>query len=424
MSKTAVEQRSSIHVKAALRSDLPERQRLQILYERHRSYYENALKKYSGKLRKILIKTGINFSIKSRVKSFDSYFEKILRLRKEKQSNINIHDLLGIRVVCPFLEDINVVEKQIAASFTVLETERKNQKNSVREFSYDSVHLLILDPNISGNVAMPYVDNLCEIQLRTILQDAWAEVEHELIYKANFSLFNESIKRKLASLNASLTLSDIIFQEIRDYQKEIELRRERCREDINQMLDLPGGQDASKNTIGVAPSGIKPTFEFSLAPKSDLERRLFEALEAHSEHQYERAVQIYSNVIRMKVKPNVKSIVYNHRGMALFVQGKYNKAVQDFSKAIRNNPKDARLYNNRGMAYRMLKKYDLALKDFDTSIDLNVYQHEAYHIRALTYFDLMDYSNAIEDCRQALSINPQFEASQNLKAIILEKLGY
>ncbi len=62
---------------------------------------------------------------------------------------------------------------------------------------------------------------VCEIQLRTILQDAWAEVEHELVYKSDISLPNQSIRRKLASLNATLTLSDLIFQEIRDYQKEI-----------------------------------------------------------------------------------------------------------------------------------------------------------------------------------------------------------
>ena len=53
------------------------------------------------------------------------------------------------------------------------------------------------------------------------MQDAWAEVEHELVYKSDITLPNQSIRRKLASLNATLTLSDLIFQEIRDYQKEI-----------------------------------------------------------------------------------------------------------------------------------------------------------------------------------------------------------
>jgi putative GTP pyrophosphokinase len=38
------------------------------------------------------------------------------------------------------------------------------------------------------------------VQLRTILQDAWAEVEHELIYKSDIKLPNASIRRKLAAL--------------------------------------------------------------------------------------------------------------------------------------------------------------------------------------------------------------------------------
>jgi putative GTP pyrophosphokinase len=55
---------------------------------------------------------------------------------------------------------------------------------------------------------------VCEVQVRTILQDAWAEVEHELVYKAEFTPFDEPMKRKLAALNANLTLSDMLFQEI------------------------------------------------------------------------------------------------------------------------------------------------------------------------------------------------------------------
>src|SRR5690606_12002199 len=61
-----------------------------------------------------------------------------------------------------------------------------------------------------------------EVQVRTILQDAWAEVEHELIYKNHFRYPNsDSIRKKLAAVNASLSLADMIFQEIRDTQKEM-----------------------------------------------------------------------------------------------------------------------------------------------------------------------------------------------------------
>ena len=64
--------------------------------------------------------------------------------------------------------------------------------------------------------------HVVEVQVRTILQDAWAEVEHELIYKSHFRFPNsDSIRKKLAAVNASLSLADMIFQEIRDAQKEM-----------------------------------------------------------------------------------------------------------------------------------------------------------------------------------------------------------
>ena len=82
-----------------------------------------------------------------------------------------------------------------------------------------------------------------EVQLRTILQEAWAEVEHELVYKAEFTPFDEPMKRKLAALNANLSLSDIIFQEILDYQRrltsELERRRSAFYGKIEDVMDRP-----------------------------------------------------------------------------------------------------------------------------------------------------------------------------------------
>jgi putative GTP pyrophosphokinase len=125
---------------------------------------------------------------------------------------VTINDFFGLRIVCPFLEDIETVSSLIASHFEILETERKANQHSFREFGYDSVHLAIpLTTQLTGR-SMPGVRKVCEIQLRTTLQEAWAEVEHELVYKSDISLPNQSIRRKLASLNATLTLSDLIFK--------------------------------------------------------------------------------------------------------------------------------------------------------------------------------------------------------------------
>ena len=402
---------------------IPERQKLHILYDRYRHQYENMLRKLVRRINKILVHSNINYTIKYRLKAFDSFFEKLVQLRDAGNQPVNITDFLGIRIISPFLEDLDLVENLLNREFKILEVERKNEKNSFREFSYDSIHLLIDIPDKPENGFIPFVSRVCEIQLRTILQDAWAEVEHELIYKANFSLLNEPIKRKLASLNASLTLSDIIFQEIRDYQKEIESRRKKCRNSIDEKLDIGNGisiLSGIENNQKIEQYVSADPVQFK--PKSQLEKLLFDALEEHSKNEFERAIEIYSSILRMKPKPHVRSIVYNHRGMAYFALAEYIKSIKDFTRALEYNAKNTRILNNRGLAFRMIKNFENALKDLDRSLELNEYLSETYHLRALIFSDLNDSVKAIENCNKALDIKPDYEPAIHLKTLLVSKL--
>ncbi len=409
----------------AVKTPIPERERLSMLYDRYRNEYDAALKKMQRRLRKILLKTDINFNIKFRLKSFDSYFNKILRQRKQNIYPIAINDLIGLRVIVPFLEDVDSIQDLIKEHFSIAEIEYKGADNSFREFGYSSVHILVdLPPGIIEN-SIPYVRKTCEIQLRTILQDAWAEVEHELVYKANISLLNGSIKRKLASLNASLTLSDIIFQEIRDYQKSI--AQWQAQRQNHFMEKIQEGQDISILSALEVPQAVPTETELTLEtlkPKNELESLIFEALEAHSNNRIEQALNIYSKILRMKLNPKIRSIIYNHRGMAYFVQSEYDKAVKDFSRAIDYDPQNIKAFNHRGLSFRMLRQYDRALLDFETSLEMDPYQHETYHMRALTFFDMNDLARSLDDCEKALSINKDFAPAKHLKRVVSSKLGF
>ncbi|MEJ2055590.1 MAG: tetratricopeptide repeat protein, partial [Calditrichaceae bacterium] len=367
--------------------------------------YENILRKLVRKINLLFIQTSIETTVKYRLKSFNSFFNKLSHLRNGDNKPVAINDFIGIRIICPFLEDLSQVEDIITENFDVLEVERKNEKHSFREFSYDSIHLLINIEDKFENGSIPHTKKVCEIQLRTILQEAWAEVEHELIYKANFSLLNEPIKRKLASLNASLTLSDIIFQEIRDYQKEIEARRQKCRTSVEKKMEIPS--DISildpENAANKPPK--KTAKNIPLKPKSELERLLFDALEAHSNNNFDQAIEIYSTILRMRPKAHVRSIIYNHRGMAYFSLSEYNKSLKDFTRALEYSPKNTRI-----------------LQDLHHSLEIDEYQHETFHQRALVHYDLEDYAKAIEDCDRALDTQTDYEPAQNLKIILVSKL--
>lgn len=397
----------------------PDRGRLKAAYEALRPGYEAALQSVYKKVRALLEKHGYTPTIKYRVKRFEAYFKKLQRNKgrsgKEEQSAIT--DLLGLRIICPFLEDLEQVEGLLAGHFEVIETVRKGADHSFREFGYDSVHLLVrlqsglLPSDLPGSRAV------CEIQLRTILQEAWAEVEHELIYKSDIALPNDSIRRKLASLNATLTLSDLIFQEIRDYQKEIRHKGRKRRQSLEERWD------ASRIMIAQLPAletavDEGPGLEVLASCASDLERSMLEALEAHSSNDFARAIRLYDRILEMELVDPIRSLVYNHRGMAFFSLSDPQRAVEDFSQAIAFDPENVRAHTNRGLSYRVLKEFDLSLADYDTALSIDPSRMDGYWGRAQTYFEMKLLTQALADCEKVLSQQGDFAPAAELSKII------
>lgn len=392
---------------------LPERTKAKSFYEKQLPAHKATLQKLAQDVRIILEQQGLTPAVKYRIKSFEAYYEKLLKMNngQDKSRITTINDFFGLRIVCPFLEDIDTVTSLITSHFELLETEHKANQHSFREFGYDSVHLAIrIEPSQSGRL-LPGVRRVCEIQLRTILQDAWAEVEHELVYKSDISLPNLSIRRKLASLNATLTLSDLIFQEIRDYQKEIRKhgRKRRAiaiqenREPADIAISHPTDSESSAK-MGPVPSTMA----------SHLEKIMLRALEAHSNHDLETAIALYGQLLGMQLKPEMRSLVYNHRGMAYFAMGNQQRALKDFSNAIKYDPTNHRGYANRGLCYRVLKKPERSLEDFDRALSLNPNHPDGFFGRAQTHFDLQQYDQAREDCERALNIHSGYQPAREL----------
>ncbi len=406
--------------KLAKNSPMPDLVATRKLYATLRPALEEQLHSVYHQLRHLLEERGHTPTIKSRVKGFDNYFNKLSKLHKqEPEKAVLISDLLGLRVVCPFLEDLEWIEKLIAKHFDVIELERKGDRHSFREFGYDSVHLLVLlDPPADGK-SLPHTNHLCEIQLRTILQDAWAEVEHELVYKSDLSFPNDSIRRKLASLNASLALSDLIFQEIRDYQRELRSRGLRRRQSVEQMLveaasiEIAPQVDGSLDMDDVA-------LEESLLQNSSrgLEKSMFKALEAHSNKNFPLAIKFYGRILHMKLEPSLRSLVYNHRGMAHFAMAEYQRAVDDFSRAVHYNSDNSRAWSNRGLVFRMQEKYDQSLEDYNHAIEISATQLDGFWGRAQTCFEMKLFSRALSDCQKVLSLQADFTPAQELEKTI------
>ncbi|MDN3612832.1 GTP pyrophosphokinase family protein [Vibrio gallaecicus] len=152
----------------------------------------------------------------SRVKSFDSFYEKIDR-KKYADPFENIEDICGVRVICYYFSDIEKINSIIKEEFSILESEDKSELLGLKEFAYRSQHFIIkLNENWLSAPNYRRLDGLkAEVQVRTILMHAWAEIEHKLNYKSDAQV-PELFQRKLFRLSAKLEEADEQFIELKD----------------------------------------------------------------------------------------------------------------------------------------------------------------------------------------------------------------
>ena len=359
--------------------------------------------------------------VKGRAKSFESYFKKYLRLMKNRNSALvpEIDDIVGIRIICPFLEDLAAVEELLKESFTVIEVERKGGDHTYREFGYESIHLLITVPDDIARMAGMASCETAEIQIRTILQDAWAEVEHEFVYKAEFTPFDNPLKRKLAAINASLSLADIIFQETRSYLRLLNGELGKRRDSFFRKIE------ESTDAILFSEDGFVPGTETIWAPSDpdnvSIDELLVEALTAHNKNQFPEAIAIYTRILDMKPEDEVRSIIYKHRGMAYFARSHYEEAIADFSESLVLEPKSYKAAYYVGVVSSVLQRYPQAIEAFNRALEINPYQPYCLFRRGQAYYHLEDYPQALADCEAALALE-SFDAAKKFRGLVLDKL--
>ena len=423
--------------------NIPNKTLLEKLYDQHRAGYEEALARTVHEISKLLQDKGIHPTIKSRVKDFESYFSKRIRLLKkawdEHGDPLPINDVLAMRIICPFLRDLEEVVSLLSQRYEVVEIEHKGQDHSFREFGYESIHVLIRIPDELVPLCEGLERYVIEIQLRTILQEAWAEVEHEIVYKAEFTPLDEPLKRKLAALNATLTLSDIIFQEILDYQKKLsdalKKRREGFYGKIEQKTaEIFGISEATTEVL--SPFSAETIEQGEMASLNennisapirwnglDMDMLLLSALNAHNASDFKNAISIYSKIIDKKPEASLAAVVYKHRGMAYFAQSEYEEALADFTSCLMLDPNCYKALYYRGVVKSIQKELTQAIEDFSKALEIHPYHFFSRYRRALCWWQLGDYVQAHADCELALRIMPENKLAQELQKKIMEHLA-
>ena len=145
-------------------------------------------------------------SIKSRLKSFSSIREKLQRegiMATPDQIEKNLNDIAGVRVICSFLDDVYDIAEALLKQDDIRIIRVKDYIKNPKPNGYRSLHLIIEIP-----IFLQHEKHMVkvEIQLRTIAQDFWASLEHQMRYKKNFE-FTEAMGKELlecATMSASL----------------------------------------------------------------------------------------------------------------------------------------------------------------------------------------------------------------------------
>ena len=94
-----------------------------------------------------------------------------------------------------------------------------------------------------------------------------------------------------------------------------------------------------------------------------------------------------------------------HEGNELVIQGRYDEAIEECTKAIALDSSLVKAYYWRAIAYYQITEYDLAIADYNEAIELDPNLVEAYVNRAAAYSAQRQYDLAIADCNKVIEID-------------------
>ena len=189
-------------------------------YRRDLSHFKEAEIRVTDKIRTFLSNAGLVVAtVESRIKSEESLAGK-LELKGHKYSSLSdITDILGVRVITFYIDDVDKVASAMERLFEVdwENSVDKRKLHQIDSFGYLSLHYVCRIPDSPFRF---------EAQIRTILQHAWANMNHDTGYKSGVEVPREYL-RNLNRLAGMLEMVDEQFSRIRmelpDYRRRVQM---------------------------------------------------------------------------------------------------------------------------------------------------------------------------------------------------------
>lgn len=277
-------------------------------FDRNSGTYDAFVKKVEHLVRELIVTAGYNpHTITSRTKERASLQTKLQREDSNYKSLEDVTDMTGVRVTTYFHDDVDRIAETLAKEFEILPeySDDKRKALDADQFGYLSLHYVVrLSP--ARRVLPEYrrFEKLrCEIQIRSILQHAWAEIEHDLGYKANVEV-PKDIRRQFSRLAGLLELADQEFGRIRTdleaYKKSLP---ESIKERPDEVLLDKSSLNAFLNSDALAielDTYLASKFQAALSNESNSEvgLKLLESLNITSIAQLKSQLRAHEEIIK------------------------------------------------------------------------------------------------------------------------------
>ncbi len=241
--------------------------------ERH-SFYEGLASVVRRIVEESLTRRGIKVhSVQARAKDPASFGRKAAQPSDADPTKPNypnpldqITDLAGARVITFFPSTLQEIDRMLGEEFQIVERSDKGAELIEEDrFGYQSVHYLVrLTPQRSRLPEYePFARSIVEIQVRTILQHAWAEIEHDIQYKSA-SVIPAEVRRRFMALAGMLEVADREFQTIQDMDKRLTVEA-RSRVEGGQLREVEITPDALNAFLDkkIGPDGRISDFSYN-----------------------------------------------------------------------------------------------------------------------------------------------------------------
>jgi|JI10StandDraft_1071094.scaffolds.fasta_scaffold20093_10 putative GTP pyrophosphokinase len=255
------------------------KERIDILlkeYEEKYPIYEEFSSRLKLILEDVLVSEDLSYlSVESRTKAQVNLRQKIESGTINVSKLVDVRDLTGVRINTYVYEDITKIENVLKENFDLSQIEI-DERLGINKVGYRSHHWVLTLP--SQRVSLPEYKKFeglkAELQIRTVLQHAWAQIGHNQIYKPNV-LLPDKIKRDFTLLSGLLEIADNEFsrisQEISKYTEEIDIKTSTG--DLNVKIDSVSLRSYFDNKFAKM-SNVEKKF----GPKDDMIELIIEEL--------------------------------------------------------------------------------------------------------------------------------------------------